>query len=346
MNHCDSHWLAVAYFSLFWASVAIAEDDQVFLRRGGVVAGTLSTMSPTEVTMQVGEQNKKVSVAEIRLVSFADEPTELREARSRAVAGKYSQAQQDLQRVPEVNEAAKNIRSDLRFYRALVDARMALTSGGDKALASEAMLDFVRSAPTSYHFFEAAEVLGDLAVAQGEYASAVRYYGSIASKAPWPVYKMHASLLEARALIDQGKITEAKAKYQSVVEQPSRAVEAKRLKVFATIGLARCVAEDGDPTQGVQAIQKVIKDHDSSDTELFGRAYNVLGDCYRVAKQPKDALMAYLHVDVLFYAEPEVHAESLHWIAQLWEEAGKSDRATVARNLLANRYGGSRWSEK
>ncbi len=344
MNHCDSRWLAAACVLLFSTSVAIAEDDQIFLRRGGVVVGTVSAMSPTEVTMQVGEQSKKVSVAEIRLVSFADEPTELREARSRAVGGKYSRAQQDLQRVTDINEASVNIRSDLSFYRALVDARVALTSGGDKALASKAMLDFVRSAPTSYHFFEAAEVLGDLAVAQGEYASAVRYYGSIANKAPWPEYKMRASLLEARALVDQGKIAEAKAKYDTVIGESSRTVEAKRLKVFAAIGLARCAAEAGDPAQGVQAIQKIIQDHESSDTELFGRAYNVLGDCHRVAKQPKDALMAYLHVDVLFYAEPEIHAESLHWIAQLWDQAGKSDRAAAARNLLVSRYGGSRWS--
>jgi tetratricopeptide (TPR) repeat protein len=346
LNRCDRIWTAVVCWSLISVSTAIAEDDQVFLLRGGVVRGTVTATSPTQITMTVDNQAQAISVAEIRLVSFGDEPTQLREARSRAVGGKYSQAQQDLQRVTNVESGNANIRNDLNFYRALADARVALTSGGDKSAAAKAMLDFVRSDPNSHHFFEAAEVLGDLAVAQRDHAAAVRYYGSISAKAPWPEYKMRASLLEARALIDQGAMDQAKAKYESVMGMASQTAEAKRMKLFAVIGRSRCQAETGSLDEGIAAIESVIRDNEASDGELFGRAYNALGDCYRAADKPKEALMAYLHVDVLFYADPETHAESLHWIAQLWDQLGKPDRAAAARNLLTTRYAGSRWKEE
>lgn len=341
---CVSQCLMAVVLSIMTLSVVTAEDDQVFLIRGGVVRGTISTVSQTEVTVNSSGQTQNVSVAEIRLVSFGDEPVGLREGRSRAISGKFAQAQTDLQRVDASSVSKPLIKSDLSFYLALVDARTALTTGGDKAAASQSMLTFVRSAPKSHHFFEAAEVLGDLAVAQGDHASAARYYGSIVSKAPWPEFKLRASLLEARALIDQGNVADAKTKYESMARLTAPSSEAKRLQLFAKIGRARCIAETEDQQAGIETIQKIIQDYDSTDIELFGRAYNALGDCYRVAEKPKDALMAYLHVDVLFYAEPTVHAESLYWISQLWQQIGKTDRAAAAKNLLTERYGGSRWA--
>ena len=343
--NCVSRAAIASCLFILSGLTAVAEEDQVFLKRGGVLRGTVSETTPQALTITVGGQRRQVSVAEIRLVSFGDEPAALREARSRAVSGKYARAQQDLQGL-KVDELKKPlVRSDLLFYRALVASRVALTTGGDKAAAKQLMLEYVREHRTSHHFLEAAEVLGDLAVAQGDYASAVRFYGSIASKAPSPEYQLRAMLLEARALVDQGQIASAREKYDSAAGVSASSRESQRLKQFAAIGRARCIAEIGNRDEGIRAIQKIVKDNESTDAELFGRAYNALGDCYRIAEQPKDALMAYLHVDVLFYAEPEIHAEALHWIAMLWEQLGKSDRAAAARDLLRSRYAGSRWSK-
>ena len=56
--------------------------------------------------------------------------------------------------------------------------------------------------------------------------------------------------------------------------------------------------------------------------------------------------MAYLHVDVLFYADPDTHAESLYHLSKLWLVAKNQDRAAAAKNLLKQRYAGSVWSGK
>jgi hypothetical protein len=56
--------------------------------------------------------------------------------------------------------------------------------------------------------------------------------------------------------------------------------------------------------------------------------------------------MAYLHVDVLFYADPEIHAESLYHLTRLWADIKNNDRSVAARKLLDERYSGSIWASK
>ena len=134
--------------------------------------------------------------------------------------------------------------------------------------------------------------------------------------------------------------------FASALAIDSDTAESKRQKRLATVGKARCLAETGSPGDGVKMIEQIIADNDASDAVLFGRAYNAQGDCLRKLEKTKDALMAYLHVDVLFYSDPDVHAESLYHLSKLWSDIGKSDRAVAARNLLDERYPGSIWSRK
>ena len=61
----------------------------------------------------------------------------------------------------------------------------------------------------------------------------------------------------------------------------------------------------------IATLEELILDTDSSDSQLYARIYNALGDCYRAANQPTDAALAYLHVDTLFNRESASHAEAL-----------------------------------
>ena len=338
--------LACCFLQIWFAASAIAEDDQVYRRQGAPITGEIGKTTPTQVTIESRGQSQLVNLNEIRLITFGNEPQELRQGRAGAIGGKYEAALTDLKRVNAAGIEREIVKSDLQFYLALCEARLALTAGGDKDKAVELMLGFVRAAPTSFHFFEAAEVLGDLSVAQGDYDGAVRYFGVIASKAPWPEFQMKGSLSEARALVAQSKFAEAQEKFERVIGQPSDAPEAKRQRLLAEVGKARCLAETSSPDEGLKLIEKIIGENEPTDTELFGRAYNAQGDCFQKAGKQKDALMAYLHVDVLFYSDPEIHAESLYHLSKLWAAIRKPDRAATARNLLDQRYAGSVWAKQ
>jgi tetratricopeptide (TPR) repeat protein len=325
---------------------AWAQKDQVYTRSGSTLSGTVTATTPIQITIDVQGNPRTVQVNDIRRVMFAEDPAELNIGRGRVLAGKLDAGLQELKKLNPAQIEREIVRRDLQFYRAYCEGRLALTAGGSKKQASESMLAFVRANPNSFHFFEAAELLGDLAVSSEDHASAIRYYAAIAGKAPFPEFRMRALISQARALLAQQDFSKAEETFASVLTIDSDTAESKRQKRLATVGKARCLAETGSPREGVKIIEQIIADNDASDGVLFGRAYNALGDCLRKLGKTKDALMAYLHVDVLFYSAPEVHAESLYHLSKLWSEIGKSDRAVAARNLLDQRYPGSVWSRK
>lgn len=337
---------AVFLMNAALAMTAVAEEDQIYMKQGTGLAGKVVGSTTTQVAIESRGTKRAVNVVEIRLITFGDEPQELRQGRASATGANFEAALQQLKRVDPSGIERGVIRQDLQFYLAYCQAKAALTSGGDKAKAAEDMLAFVRAAPTSYHFFDAARVLGDLAAGQGDYDGAVKFYGAIATKAPWPEYQMSAGLAQADALVAQEDFAAAQDKFESIMEQETDTPEANRQKLLAQVGKARCLAETDTPQAGIERIEQVIGENDATDVELFGRAYNAYGDCLRLAGRPADAMMAYLHVDVMFYSDPEIHAESLYHLSHLWSELNKSDRAAAARNLLESRYAGSAWAKK
>ena len=71
-----------------------------------------------------------------------------------------------------------------------------------------------------------------------------------------------------------------------------------------------------------------------------------LGNCYEKARQNKEALFAFLHVDVLYNTVPEVHAEALAHLVPLWKAVGQEERSREARETLLQRYANSRWAKQ
>ena len=78
----------------------------------------------------------------------------------------------------------------------------------------------------------------------------------------------------------------------------------------------------------------------------MAEAYLRQGDCYQEQQKIRDAVIAYLHVDVLFPTEKELHAEALYRLARLWAPAGRPDRAREASAKLNEIYPDSEWTRK
>ena len=147
-------------------------------------------------------------------------------------------------------------------------------------------------------------------------------------------------------MVSLGQFAEAQQKFNAIIAASESTPETQRQKSLARVGLARCQAETASVDQAIQTLEEIISKGDESDGELFGRTYNALGHCLLKKQQPRDALMAFLHVDVLFFSEADVHAEALYNLANLWESIKKPDRAGAARNMLVDRYAGSPWASK
>lgn len=324
-------------------SQAQNQFDKVFVAKGAPQQGTITDMKPTEVTLDMAGVARTFPVNEIKTISYGEEPSELSNARNAVLQKNYNVAMDELKKIATLPDRDL-MKQDIEYYRAYCLARQAMTEGGDKVAAETAMKGFVAKAPGSYHFFEAAEVLGDLAASSGKSVDAARYYGAIASKAPWGDYQMRANNSVGRSLVAQKDFPGALQKFDAVLTTDLSTVEAAQQKLFASLGKAVCLAETNKPDEGIKLIEDIITKNDAQDTQLFARAYNALGNCYLKANRPKDALQAFLHTDILFYADADAHAEALYRLSKLWNDVNKPDRSVAARNTLRDRYSGSVWA--
>lgn len=348
MNTCRSISVCCLFVVAGMTSSVSAQFDQVYGYRGSPTNGIISDEStPTQIVIEVQGAKRTIPVNEVRRVTLADDPAELRRGRDNILTGQIEAGYDDLRKVDVASIKRALTKADLQYYLAYCQSKLALTGGGDKGAAAKAMLAFVGANPKSFHFFDAAEVLGDLAVSLGSYDGAAKYYGALADKAPWPDYKMRGAVLKARALEQKGDFADALKDYDAVIASSVDTPAAMQQKLMAQAGKASCLAGTGAAAEGIKLAEEIImKNSPEDNSELFGRTYNALGASYLKAGKPKEALMAYLHTDVLFYSVPEVHAEALYNLSKLWLSLKKQDRADSARNLLVDRYAGSAWAKK
>ena len=330
-------WLAACTAS--WARDQIKTSQKTF-------PGRVLRMNPLEVTIEYMQIEKRIPVNEIVSISYDEEPAQLKGARSSINEGRYLDALTALEKVKTDNTTRREILQDVEFYKALCAARAALGGSGTIQDAGRKMIMFERAHPGSYHYLEACEVVGDLLVAMGRYPQAEDYYARLA-KAPWADYKMRAGVLLGRALAAQpGKAAQALAAFEGVLKSTATGKLADTQRMAATLGKARCLTATGKQQVALQMIKKVIVDADPEQIGLHARAYNALGTALRKAGKDKDALMAFLHVDVLYNRLPEAHAEALYNLAQLWQKLNKMDRARRARGLLKTRYANTPWAKR
>jgi tetratricopeptide (TPR) repeat protein len=318
--------------------------DKVKLRQGIPVSGTLTAMSPEEVEIEAGPVKKKIPVNEILYIEFDGEPNELNLVRGAFTAGKYDETLELLEKIDTDKVNRKEVKQDLEFYRAAALAHLALSGSGSMQDAGRALLAFESKESGNYHYLDVCQMLGDMLVAAGKLDAASRYYDKLANSR-FPEYKLKAGYLIARALEGQKKFAEAIAKYDEVINGEGENADAQSQKLAAVCGKATCLAATGKVDEGLKMVEEVIDKADAGDLELHARAYNALGSIYRSAGKKKEALMAYLHTDLLFSAYPEQHAEALAALSELWRDADKGDRAAQAAATLKDRYPGSRWAQ-
>lgn len=330
--------------------------DVIVTHEGAPKRGTVTEMSKDSVGLEVsGGIVTQVEISNIKQVVFSDAPPQLRTALTSITGGQLEDALATLGEISKDDIQRDIVGQELEYYKAYCLAKLALNGTGDKTAAGKAMGEFAKN-EGSYHYYEANELMGDLAGSLGRPEIAATFYAKVGA-APSPDLKLRAAVLEGQALLAQGNAAKAQAdkekafreayqKFQAVVTSTQVTPVATRMKEFATLGRAVCLAEAGKPDEGVAEAEKIVVNGDSRDGELFARAYNALGYCQLKAGRTKDALLAYLHVDLMFYQDPAQHAEALYFLRGLWKDVDKTEQSLKARTLLKQRYPGSVWASK
>ncbi len=320
------------------------------IRRVGapVMQATVKKMSPLEVVVEQAGQEIKIPVNEILGIVFQGEPAALNTVRTYATAGRYQDALDilnDPQKIPPEELDRPVLKQEAEFYKAYCLAKLALAGSADIQEAGKSLLSFVQNHAASYHFYEAQELLGNLLVAAGKYKEAEAYYRTVA-KTPWPDYQIRAGVALGRLALAQNRIDDAEKIFETVLSISASGGQAELYRLEAQLGKARCLAEKGKTDEARKIVEDIIALADPEHQELHARAYNTLGAIERKAGRTKEALLAFLHVDVLYSANGEQHAEALANLVELWNQLHKPERATQARQILETRYKQSPWAKK
>jgi len=268
MRALSPAFVALLFLSSAAPVLAQRDMDQIYFAKGAPARGSISPdgMTRDKVTIEQTGGPRDIQVNEIVRITFAGEPTDLVAGRNNVLQKNYNQALVELKKLDGQKIDRPFIRQDIEFYKALCQSRLALSEGGDKAAASKAMLAFVGSAPQNYHFYDAAEALGDLAMASGKWADAVKYYAPIATAGatatrgePWPDYQMRANNASGRALMGEKQYEQALEKFKAVLSSGESTAEAVRQKNLATVGRAVCLAETGKVDEAVSILKDLIE---------------------------------------------------------------------------------------
>ncbi len=312
--------------------------DRVKLVGDVQVRGTVDSMTALEVVMkQSASREKKVPLNEIVGVVFVSEPVGLSQARLQVSNSQYEKARQSLDSIEPADVERDFIKQEIQFFQALCAAKLALAGSGEIRNAGGEMLAFAKAHENNYHYLQAAETLGDLLAAVGNVDDAVKWYAKLA-QAPWPEYKIRSALLAGKAFMGEERFADALTHYDEALAISATTGAAEAQQTAAKLEKAICLAETGDIGQGVKMALEVIGEASPEEAALHAKAYNTLGYCQTKAGETKEALFAYLHVDVLYNAISDEHAEALTNLTTLWAAVGEPGRAREAEALLEERY--------
>lgn len=329
-------WLAASQFAAALDTVR---------RHKGTVNGRITKVSPTEIEIEANQIPQTIPVNDIDAVLWDEEPSQVKAARQQIKEANYQSALQALEKVAVPQNAREQVKQDVEFYTAYCKAQMALGGQGEIKEAGTAMAMFVKNNPGSYHWLKANEVVGDLLSAMGVYDKSLEYYAPLA-KAPWPDYKMRAGVATGRALLAQNQIEKAQQQFQAVLATKAEGDLATAQRQAAELGNARCLGALKKTDEAIKIIEAIIAKADPEANDLLGQAYNALGTAYRAAGKNKEALMAFLHVDLIYYMHPDTHAEALFNLIALWKADNKPEREQKCLQTLEARYPNSRWKPK
>ncbi|WP_164103454.1 tetratricopeptide repeat protein [Candidatus Laterigemmans baculatus] len=331
--------LPTVLLTALWTSTAQAQLDRVYPTTGSTITGEITDVRRDGVVVKVGSQTQNVRLDEIRKINFEGDPPELTRGRDLAVDGQYQSALEELRQVDLGAIRRDYINADALFFRALSEAQLALAGQGSKEEAVKVLRAFAQKHPQSMHFYKAAELLGDLAVATGNYEAAGRFYSSLGSSTI-PLLKVRAVYLAAVASLRQGNDAEAISGLDKVIGANLESAEAARLKTLARAQRAIAQAREGKGQEALQAVDAMVAELNPSDAEVAARIYNARGAAHVALGDDEAALLDYLHTHLLFSSVADAHAEALTQLVQLWPKVGKPERAAEARQELQSRYPG------
>ena len=323
--------------------------DIVNRKSGRPASGEVTAMTNAEISVKVTtpkDEVVKVPVNDIINVTWNGEPARLALGRGAENGGKFKTALETYTAVlGEVKPDAANLKAEVEFLVARTTAKQAAAEPADRDAAIKKLDEFITGHATNWHYFEGLKLLGDLYLAKADYPKALATFEKL-GQAPWKGTQLEAKVAAGRVLTLTNKLTEAAAAFEAVISQNPTTPEETSQRLDAMLAKAKVLSRQMKPADALKLLDEVIKAMPPDDAHLQAEAALRQGECLRALGKDKEALFAFLRVDVLFSREKPSHAEALFNLTQLWAKLGQPARAEEARTKLEADFPNSEWTKQ
>ncbi|MDB5390353.1 MAG: hypothetical protein JWM11_5999 [Planctomycetaceae bacterium] len=333
---------------LFGVNSATRAADIIELRGEAVkLNGTITEVTKDKVTMKTTkDETKEIPISQIVDITWTGEPSSLKQGRGHEAGGRLTQALDSYARaVTDYKADAAFVKNDIEYFPIRVEARLAMNDPAKIPTTLKKLTDFIAKNSNSRHFYEASSYVVDLNLAKKDAAGAKTAAEALA-RAPGNEQKMAAKIGLGRAAILENQLPEAQKSFEEAAAMPANGPGEESRKQEARLGVAQCLSLDKKYDEAVKLLDDIIAKASAENSRVQAEAYVRQGECYEALGKSKEALLAYLHVDVLFANEKSVHPEALYHLSKLWTAVQQPDRASEAVDKLNSEYPNSPWSQK
>lgn len=333
------------------AIVAVASPawsaDIVNRKSSARVAGKITGGSKTELTIKPATGDAvNVPANDIASVEWDDASADLKLGISDENGGRFDSA---LQRITKSKtdsaSAGEQLKLEFEFLIARITARQAIADPAKRDAAIKLLQAFLKSGANHFRYYEAAGYLGQVQLAAKDYASA-RTTFEILSQAPWSDVKLSAKIANGRVLMGEDKPDEAVKVFDEAIATAGDSAADKARRYEAMLGKARALILQSRHDAALADLDEVTTKAPANDTPVQAEAYVLQGNALQALNRNKEAVLAYLHVDILFPRESAFHAESLYHMARLWKTVQAPERGLDAEAKLQSAYPNSEWTKK
>jgi tetratricopeptide (TPR) repeat protein len=311
------------------------------------VAGKITGGSKTELTVKPPTGDAvSVPANDIASVEWDDATADLKLGLSDENGGRFDSA---LQRIAKSKSdssgAGEQLKLEFDFLIARVTARQALSDPARRTDALKLLDAFQKSGGNHFRFYEAVNWLGQVQLAAKDYAAARKTFETLA-QAPWNDVKLSAQIANGRILMGEDKPEEAVREFDAAIAAAGDSPADKARRYEAMLGKARALILQSRHEAALADLEEVTTKAPVNDTPVQAEAYVLQGNALMALNRNKEAVLAYLHVDILFPRESAFHAESLYQMARLWKTVQAPERGLDAEAKLQSAYPNSEWTKR
>jgi tetratricopeptide (TPR) repeat protein len=303
--------------------------------------GTIVSMSAGDIRFKNGDRVQTIPSDSIQSIQFEGQPQPITDAQTALLSGHQRETRRELAKIDPANLTNHSLVAEYEFIDLWTLAQLAMRGDGDIREVGGSAAGFIEKWPDDYRQNRVRELIGDLLMTVGEYDKAINYYQT-AAKTSGPRRKAICRLKTGKASLAAGKPKQAVKVYEQLADDE----KSTDLAPLGQLAAARALLIQQKPDEAIALVEPLIEKIDPEDRQLSAETYNTLGTALRETGRFEEALLAFLHVDILYPTDTDAHAEALANITKLWNELKRADRAAETEKILQNRYQNSRWNLK